>query len=331
MPECLREEASAGMGAFIPIRVSSLRPDTVASFDLFIRSNPEQDPVLYRERNLPFTVDTIERLDTDAVKWFFISSRQESDYQRYLEDNLGAILADDTMPPDEKCEILYTSAQGLMCRLMDDPPGAQEITQSKQLVAESVRFLSRQKGALTHLLQLTSHDYYTYTHSVDVFVYTLSLAGRAGYSDTRTLNELGQGALLHDVGKSRIDASIVNCTTTLSDEQWKAMKAHPVYGHELLSRPGGLSPLGLDVVHHHHEKLDGSGYPEGLSGEELSPFARICTITDIFDALTTRRAYKDSLGSFPALRLMQEEFGAKLDKGLFRVFVEMMGRPDDTP
>ena len=87
----------------------------------------------------------------------------------------------------------------------------------------------------------------------------------------------------------------------------------------------------MDVVHHHHEKLDGSGYPEGLSGEELSPFARICTITDIFDALTTRRAYKDSLGSFPALRLMQEEFGAKLDKGLFRVFVEMMGRPDDTP
>lgn len=330
MPECLRAEEVAEVGTFIPIRTSSLRPDTVTAFDLFIRSSPDQHPVLYRERNLPFTVETLKRLDADTIEWFFISSRQEDDYQRYLANNLSAILVDDTVPLSERCEILYVSAQGLMRRLMDNPPGPEEIKESKQLVSESVQFLFRQRGAFAHLLRLTSYDYYTYTHSVDVFVYTLSFARRAGYHDLSTLYELGQGALLHDVGKSLIDPSIVKCKATLSDEQWESMKAHPLRGYELLDKPGGLSFLGLDVVRHHHEKLDGSGYPDGLSGKDLSPLVRICTITDIFDALTTRRPYKDPLGSFPALRLMQDEFDKKLDRELFRTFVEMMGRPDDT-
>ncbi len=325
MAEVQNPEENVKQTTFISIRVSSLQMDTVTAFDLYIRSKSGQDPVLYRERNLSFTAETLERLASNNVEWLFISSRQEGEYTRYLEDHLDTILADENVPLTEKCEILYTSAQGLVHELMDNPPGCDEISRSKKLVEESVQFLSKQKDALKHLMQLTSHDYYTYTHSVNVFVYTISLAQRVGFNDKAELNDFLQGALLHDVGKSLIDQDIVNFKGKLNKYQWDLLKRHPIYGYEILSKDGGLGKVGLDVVRHHHEKLDGSGYPDGLSGKAISPFVAISTITDIFDALTTRRPYRKPLASFPALRLMQREFKGQLDPSMFSAFVQMMG------
>jgi HD-GYP domain-containing protein (c-di-GMP phosphodiesterase class II) len=98
-----------------------------------------------------------------------------------------------------------------------------------------------------------------------------------------------------------------------------------------MAEHGGLADVALDVTRHHHEKLSGSGYPDGLAGGEILPPVRICTIADIFDALTTRRSYKDAMGSFPALKLMRDELLDEIDRDLFQIFVEMMANPRGKP
>ena len=103
---------------------------------------------------------------------------------------------------------------------------------------------------------------------------------------------------------------------------------HPVYGHELLLERGDLSPMALDVVLHHHEKIDGSGYPDGINAHDLNVVTRVVTIADIFDALTTRRTYKKALSTFDALTLMREEMKTEIDQDLYKVFIELLGAPE---
>jgi len=188
-----------------------------------------------------------------------------------------------------------------------------------------VKFVFGQRDAFENLLKVTSYDYYTYTHCVNVFMFSIALAQSMGYS-AHDVQSLGNGALLHDVGKCMVDPDIVNCRGKLSQEQWLQMKLHPVHGHTLLKRQGMRNSVILDVTRHHHEKLSGAGYPDGLGPSDISDGARIVAIADIFDALTTRRSYKEAINSFPALKLMREEMVKDIDADIFRAFVALMGK-----
>lgn len=320
-------ERESSTDRFIPIRLASLRVDSVTDFDIFIRVNTELEPVLYRERNLSFSEEARERLIETGVESLFIDKSQEKEYRRYVENNLSSLLADPAVEPTAKSEMLYYSARGLMEDVMADPRSGEMVPRSRAFVANTCDFLVSERRAFQHLLRVTSYDYYTYTHSVNVFVFSVSLAQRAGFTDPKLLKEFGEGALLHDIGKSMIDPEIVNCRGRLDAAQWEEMKKHPGYGYDILLEQGVTSPLVLGVVRNHHEKIRGGGYPDGLSGKDIPPLTRICTIADIFDALTTKRSYKIALNSFPALDLMMKEMSADLDPEYFRTFVGMMGNP----
>lgn len=312
---------------FFPIYVGSLGLDTVVGFDLFLRNRPGRPPVLYRAKDLPMSQEVLDRLEEHNVATLYVDVGQQAQYRCYVEDNLQSILADDNLDMSEKSKILYGSAQELVREVMTEPRAGEVVSRSKNLVNNTVQFLFSKQDAFENLLKVTSYDYYTYTHSVNVFVFSVSLAQRLGFDDIPTMLEFGVGALLHDIGKSMIDPAIVRCRTGLSPAQWDEMRKHPHYGIEILKDHGHLSDLSLDIVLHHHEKMDGSGYPDGLDQGKLSTFARISTVADIFDALTTERSYKNALESFPALTLMRNEMQSELDRDIFRALIAMMGNP----
>ena len=160
-----------------------------------------------------------------------------------------------------------------------------------------------------------------------VFSVTLASRTRDLGSD---LQDFATGALLHDIGKSSLDPSILRSTTELTDDQWQMMKKHPEFGCDILDEHGQLGEMAFTVVRHHHEKLNGHGYPDGLTNEDIPFYVRIVTIADIFDALTTKRTYKDAVGSFPALKLMHDEMSDHLDPAIFKVFVGLMGSAVET-
>lgn len=315
-------------GRFFPIRLTSLRLNTIIGFDLYLQPEPGHPPVLYREKSLPFCEAESNRLRDNQVAQLFVRSDQESAYYPYIEANLRAILTDPGIDVEEKTQVLYSSAMHLAKDAMEEPLAATLLPRTKAMVENTVWCIFNQEQALLSLLKVTSYDYYTYTHSVNVLVFTIALAKRLGYPD-QAVNAFGSGSLLHDIGKSMIDPSILNCPGQLTKEQWEVMKMHPVYGCNILQKQGVRDKLMLDVTRHHHENLAGKGYPDRLTAEQIPQFIRISTISDVFDALTTRRPYKDALSSFEALKLMKEEMEEDLDQELFQAFVEMMGAPGE--
>ncbi len=325
---------------FTPVPISTLRVDSVTDFDLYFRGEASeeganqasckplwkrQNYVLYRQKNLPFTDTAFQRLADNDVQVLYVDSRQEAAYQRYVERHLGQLLDDPEMDLDAKSSVLYTAAHGLVKEAIEAPQTDQIIQRSGDFVQQAAKFMISEQAALKSLMQVMSYDYYTYTHSVNVFVFSLALAQRQELAPALVLSRYGLGTLLHDIGKSRIDARIINCKGKLTDAQWASMKQHPELGCTILEEQGVTDKIVLDVIRHHHEKIDGSGYPAGLKGDEISKFVRITTITDIFDALTTKRSYKHAIRSFPALKLMQVEMTGELDASLFREFILMIG------
>lgn len=174
---------------------------------------------------------------------------------------------------------------------------------------------------------LSFHDFYTFDHSINVSMYSILIYRMIKPQATRQeILHAGLGGLLHDLGKIKIPTEIINNPGKLSPEQFDEIKRHPGYGSELLSQTTVQFPDDVDativerVVLEHHENFDGSGYPAKLKGEQIHLMARITSIADFFDAVTTKRSYHIPLTSGEALALMEKAAGKKIDPVIFEIF-----------
>jgi putative nucleotidyltransferase with HDIG domain len=176
---------------------------------------------------------------------------------------------------------------------------------------------------------IEAKDRYTAGHCERVARYTCMLAEALGFSG-RELNWMRMGAFLHDVGKTVVPEDVLNKPGKLTSEEWELMKSHTTAGHEIvmgLDFPWEIGP----IVRNHHERWDGSGYPDGLAGEAIPLTARILCIADVYDALTTTRSYRPALSQDDALQLMESEAGRGLDPDLFRIFRQLVEAEEAAP
>lgn len=179
-------------------------------------------------------------------------------------------------------------------------------------------------GALATLLRLKNKDDYTFLHSVSVCTLMVTFA-RSLALDAAATREGGVGGLLHDVGKMRIAAAILNKPGRLTAEEFDIMKRHPGDGHAVLVETPGVGPVPLDITLHHHERMDGSGYPEKLPGERISMLARMAAIVDVYDAITSDRSYHKGMPATEALRKMWEWSKFHFDPALMQAFMRCVG------
>jgi len=228
-------------GAYLPIPLASLRVDTVTDFDLYIQTNPAQSPVLYRERSFAFTEVERRRLETSRISALLVMAADAGAYRRYAEKNLGALLSDNTLPLGDRSAVLYVTAQLAVREMLRDPDKRRAVEQSMPLVENTILFMANNDAALGHLLRVSSYDYFTYTHSVNVCIYAIALARQYGRFDAPELRQLGQGALLHDVGKTLIYPQLLTMPGRLGKMQLETMKQHPILGFDLLREAGGVS------------------------------------------------------------------------------------------
>jgi putative nucleotidyltransferase with HDIG domain len=193
------------------------------------------------------------------------------------------------------------------------------------LVEEIAGSVMRNPGALIGLARLKEADDYTYMHSVAVCALMIALARQLGLADEQ-VREAGLAGLLHDVGKMAIPLKILNKPGRLSAEEFTEVQGHPSAGHRMLLAADSVSAIALDVCLHHHEKIDGSGYPDGLKGDQISPFSRMAAICDVYDAITSDRPYKDGWCPADSLRQMAEWGKAgHFDQTMFAAFVKCLG------
>lgn len=192
------------------------------------------------------------------------------------------------------------------------------------LVDEIAGSVWRNPGAMVSLARLKTHDDYSYMHSVAVCALMISLSRQLGM-DAAATREAGLAGLLHDMGKAVMPLEVLNKPGKLTDEEFKIMKAHPVRGYEMLREGGTATEGALDVCLHHHEKIDGTGYPHGLRGEQISVLAKMGAVCDVYDAITSNRPYKNGWDPAESIRKMAEWRGGHFDDAVFQAFVRSLG------
>jgi HD-GYP domain-containing protein (c-di-GMP phosphodiesterase class II) len=201
---------------------------------------------------------------------------------------------------------------------------AVEIGGAQKLVEEITDSVARNPGALISLARLKTADDYTYMHSVAVCAMMVALAKQLGL-DEKQVRVAGLAGLMHDLGKSMIPMEILNKPGKLSPAEFEIVKQHPEEGHKLLLTGTEVDPLVLDVCLHHHEKTDGSGYPKGLKADEISLFAKMGAVCDVYDAITSNRPYKAGWDPAESLRRMAEWAKGHFDTQVFQAFVKSLG------
>lgn len=191
------------------------------------------------------------------------------------------------------------------------------------IAADVIASISRNPYALIAITRLKKRDEYTYVHSLAVSALMTALARTLGLTEQEVF-ELGLAGLLHDIGKMVVPDHILSKPASLTDEEFALIRTHPEQGYLLLSRHGGMSEIILDVCRHHHERIDGSGYPRRLKGEAISRWARITAICDVYDALTSNRVYKKAWSPADAIARMAEWTG-HFDREMLFAFMKTVG------
>lgn len=200
---------------------------------------------------------------------------------------------------------------------------ALDAEQCLPLVEEISRSVHRNPGALVSLARLKTADDYSYMHSVAVCALMVALARQLGMRPEQC-RQAGLAGLLHDLGKAVMPPQVLNKPSKLTDHEFAIMKTHPERGHALLLEGKGVGEAALEVCLHHHERMDGSGYPHKQHGDQIHVLSRMGAICDVYDAITSNRPYK--LGWDPAESIARmASWKGHFDPSMFSAFVRSIG------
>jgi putative nucleotidyltransferase with HDIG domain len=295
-----------------------------------------EHPYLYGQegevRSLAAVAEIVQAGYTEA---FIDTERGLSRGQAAAEPSLAELLSREPQPEqtpavplEEELEAAAVVYRDCLCIAREaletvKAGGEVDVETPKTLVDDVIASVVRNSSALVALCKLRRHDAYTFSHGVNVSALSVAFGASLGL-DAKGLRELGLAGLFHDIGKTGVSDAILNKPGQLTPVEFEQVKNHPGFGRELL-KDRGLPEAVLRGVAEHHEKWGGTGYPLGLAGEDVHPFGRIISVTDVFDALTSKRAYKDGVLQTRALGVLYSMRERDYPPGLVERFIKFMG------
>lgn len=199
-----------------------------------------------------------------------------------------------------------------------------DVGQCSPLVEEILDSVLRKADAMLPLLQVKTRDEYTFQHCVAVSALAVAF-GKALGMPREVLRDLAMGGLLHDVGKALVPEAVLNKPDKLTADEYEIMKRHASHGAEILGRTPGIGAIAIEAAAQHHERYDGSGYPSGLKGEQISTYGQVLAIVDVYDAITSLRVYHKGIPPTEALRRMFEWGESHFNPKLVHAFIKAVG------
>ncbi|WP_287368936.1 HD-GYP domain-containing protein [Thauera sp.] len=272
-------------------------------------------------------IDTAQGLDVEEAP-----TQEEAAHK--VDEVLEAIATDAAAPVRrvsvqrevERARNLHSEANRIVRDMMGDIRLGKQIQleQIEPLVERIVDSIFRQQDAMLPLARLKDHDEYTFQHSVSVCTLMTSFA-RTLKLPRDIIHEIAVGALLHDVGKAKVPDDILNKPAKLTDAEFVKMKSHVVQSKIILQGTPGISQIALDVAAQHHERFDGTGYPNKLKGDEISLYGQMGAIVDVYDAITSNRVYHKGMAPTEALRKLLEWSKFHFNPTLVQAFIRAVG------
>jgi HD-GYP domain-containing protein (c-di-GMP phosphodiesterase class II) len=281
---------------------------------------------LYRSTGVAFTEEDRVRLTDQNVEFLYIPVRQHAAYRRQLLDQLERHFHDPEIQRQERARIVRKACTKMIEDVLVFPGQTESVSVVAEMSRKFAAWSHADADAFSYFLDLSSHDYYTATHMVNVGVGCGLLIKARQPGDEELQATFMQGGLLHDVGKRGVPEAILNKEGRLAPDEWEQIRRHPQVGYRELRECPTIPQAVLEMTLSHHERLDGKGYPQGLRGNEISLAARLCAVVDIYDAICAARPYRDALSPGEALQIMQRDFRGAVDEDLLGDWAELVQR-----
>ena len=298
--------------------VDSIQDNSVTDFDLYL--SVDSHLILYAGKGYKWYRQELTDLLRQGYSFFHVEPKESKKADMYRRvSEIPSVDAD--LEPKKRIQVIENIGARFTECLYEGELTAACVSKAKT-IAESVEAcVSEDISCVKELSGLAQKDSYTYFHSIRVATYAVAIAIELGISKDVHLQEIALGGILHDVGKKDVGLEIINKRGALTDSEWEKMKQHPALGHQSLKdTPLNLVPQ--EIILHHHEKIDGSGYPHGIGKSELLAEVQIACLADIFDALTSVRSYQQKRNRYEALDFIKHRLvGSKIDPQIFKALV----------
>jgi putative nucleotidyltransferase with HDIG domain len=286
--------------------------------DIYIQYAGASRKMLYKSANADLPAADAEKLRRRNVRHLFLRVEDRQAYDLAVGEALARPIND---PSVQLALTVDQHREAFQCA-MRGRSAAQVVTAAKQVGDDVLQIIKQDNFSVGMAVTLLDHDQCTFQHSCNVAIYSAALARSVGMAD-EDLKLLTSGGVLHDIGKRHIPTFILKKPGRLDDRERELVRQHPATGFRELAALGQLTWAQLMMAYQHHEWINGLGYPVGITGDEMHPWARICAVADVFDALTANRPYREAGHARSALQTMKDESG-HFDKELFKQWTELV-------
>lgn len=309
---------------FIPVNLDLVRSEEPLEFGIYAET-PVAGKVMVVEPGKAISDQDKRQLLRSGMK-FYAMVEDRDKYRAHLQANLKRLLDDDRVGDHQAAELAYDLSLQVMEAVFEKAE-AETIEQATKQINTTTDMILAKDQALFALLELTKNSPDLHVHCCNVSILGVGLAKELiNEGQEIDVHALGPALFFHDLGQISTGNAILSKTEPLSPEDWEKIKEHPQIGQEILEEAGFLTPEAKYVLDQHHERLDGSGYPHGLKGDEIHLFARICMIADCYDALTSERAYREMKDPGEAASIMLNDLKGSFDQKLLTKFIMMFRR-----
>ena len=305
---------------YIPVSVATLYPTDGLGVDLYIRPPGCEEPILYCAHTLTVKQEDLWRLEDAGVTRLYIRREERGRYQQFLREHLDGWLRDPAQPMKARAAMLNEVVRDVLNESFSGGKTQEIVDHAHQLGQRAAELLTSEPVVFQDVVRVLHHDYTTFTHSANVCYYAV-LLGATLELPQADLIQVAIGALLHDVGKIEIDERILLKEGPLTELERRQIRKHPTTGFRKLSKKSELSQGQLLMAYQHHERIDGSGYPVGAVGDEIHPWARLCAVVDVYEALTSHRPYRQPLTPTTALAVMSKNGDKQFDQEMFSCWI----------
>lgn len=269
--------------------------------------------------------DVLRRIDGEGH--LLIRVEDHDLFRRVLAAGLRGLLADDSVDPTERSRRAYAISAEVVSPLFASPGGIDRegLTVSQEVIDSVSESLLEGNDLVWSIVARMQKDLTTHTHAINTAIYAVVLSQHLQVNDREDVLDTGRGALLHDIGKTRISPRILDKPGPLSKAEWRIIQGHPTSGIQLVTRALGFVPGYGHIIAEHHERADGSGYPGGRRSSQVALDSQLVAIVDAFDALTSARSYKATATPFEALRIMRFDMAGQFNDELLLEFIGLLG------
>lgn len=316
-------QAEAASARFSKFSIERIIDNSVTDFDLFI--DVKSHLILYSGKGYKWTKSELEGLIKQGRNYLWM--REEDNIRANLYEKMSTLPEiSKSLRPEDRLEKIQDIGATFTRYLFEGEITESVVRKAEALADNIVDCIEEDRGCIRSITGLANHDMYTYLHSVRVSAYATAIAAQMGLSQRDDLRNVALGSLFHDVGKSSVPLTIINKSGPLLEHEWEVMRNHPVEGLKKI-QDTILHHVSREIVVHHHERLNGSGYPDALTEDSLLQEVQIATLADIYDALTSSRSYQNKRTRFEALDFIKSRLlRSDVSTDAYKALVECLAR-----